>query len=188
MWGVGGYCRGGSPPTLRAQWQSISTRFWISITYTYMYMHAHKYYNTQCVHCAIMIVIVLFLPSDWVWNGKSFIQVSKEWKMVSAPPHVCMHCIVHIAFTHTIQQSRSHKYFQGIWKSWGSMPLDLPSTRMRYMGIGSATPTRPLPDHSKFHGYDHCTSCLNIMEIRNVMHFSAAWFSWQHPGGVGLTD
>ena len=79
-----------------------------------MYMHVHKYYNTQCVHCAIMIVIVLFLPSDWVWNGKSFIQVSKEWKMVSAPPHMCMHCIVHIAFTHTIQQSRSRKYFQGI--------------------------------------------------------------------------
>ena len=31
--------------------------------------------------------ICFFVCTDWVWNGKSFVQVSKEWKMVRVSWH-----------------------------------------------------------------------------------------------------
>ena len=144
-------------------------------------VHIHLILN-QCIirvrtcTCVCIIMIIVSLQTGFGMERISFKSArSGKWQ-VHHRMIVWMHCIIHIAVTHTIQQSRSCKYFQGIWKSWGSMPLDLPSAHMWYTGIGNVTPTRPLPNYSKFHGYDHCTSCLNIMEIH--MHFSAAWFSW----------
>lgn len=67
----------------------------------YMYLYVHNNYNTHRVYCVTMIIIVLFLPSDWVWNGKNFIQVSKEWKMVSTPPHDYVHALYHSYCNHT---------------------------------------------------------------------------------------